>query len=79
MGYDVSFHPIPPDEMGPWYFRGFSMEGNPGQFLTALFKYKKLILSEEENTSAGGCGVFLAAFYALRQPVQTAVPRRAFF
>ncbi len=47
MGYDVSFHPIPPDEMGPWYFRGFSMEGNPGQFLTALFKYKKLILSEE--------------------------------
>ena len=62
MGYDVSFHPIPPDEMGPWYVRGFSMEGTPGQFLTALFKYKKLILSEEENTSAGGCGVFLAAF-----------------
>ena len=38
------------------------MEGKPGQSLTALFKYEKLILSEEVTTSAGGCGVFLAVF-----------------
>ena len=39
------------------------MEGKLGQSLTALFKYEKLILSEEETTSAGGCGVSLAAFW----------------
>ena len=33
-----------------------------GQPSTALFKYAKLILSKEETTSAGGCGVSLAAF-----------------
>ena len=38
------------------------MEGKLGQSLTALFKYEKLTLSEEETTSAGGCGVSLAAF-----------------
>ena len=38
------------------------MEGKLGQSLTALLKCEKLILSEEETTSACGCGVFLEAF-----------------
>ncbi len=38
------------------------MEGKPEQSPTALFKYEKLILSEEETTSAGGCGVSRAVF-----------------
>lgn len=38
------------------------MERKPGQLPTSLFKYEKLILAEEETTSAGGCGVSLVAF-----------------
>ena len=38
------------------------MEEKLGQSMTALFKYEKLILSQGVTTSAGGCGVFLAAF-----------------
>lgn len=38
------------------------MEEKLGQSLAVLFKYEKLILAEEETTSAGGCGVSLAAF-----------------
>lgn len=38
------------------------MEGKLRQSLTVLFKYNKSILSEEETTSTGGCGVSLAAF-----------------
>ena len=38
------------------------MEGNLGQSAIALFRYERLILSEEETTSAGGCGVSLAVF-----------------
>lgn len=41
------------------------MERKPGQLPTSLFKYEKLILAEEETTSAGGCGVSLAAFSCL--------------
>ena len=44
------------------------MEEKLGQSTAVLFKYEKLILAEEETTSAGGCGVSLAAFS--RQPVQ---------
>ena len=43
--------------------RGLAMEEEKlGQPSTALFKYAKLILSKEETTSAGGCGVSHAAF-----------------
>ena len=38
------------------------MEEKLGQSTAVLFKYEKLILAEEETTSAGGCGVSLAAF-----------------
>ena len=38
------------------------MEGKLEQSLTVLFRYGKLILSEEETTSAGGCGSSHAAF-----------------
>lgn len=38
------------------------MEEKWGQSTAVLFKYEKLILAEEETTSAGGCGVSLAAF-----------------
>lgn len=38
------------------------MEEKLGQSLVVLYKYEKLILAEEETTSVGGCGVFLAAF-----------------
>lgn len=41
------------------------MEEKLGQSTAVLFKYEKLILAEEETTSAGGCGVFLAAFSRL--------------
>ena len=34
------------------------MEEKLGQSTAVLFKYEKLILAEEETTSAGGCGVF---------------------
>ena len=37
------------------------MEEKLGQSTAVLFKYEKLILAEEETTSAGGCGVSLAA------------------
>ncbi|MFR1975064.1 MAG: hypothetical protein ACLS3F_11105 [Oscillospiraceae bacterium] len=33
------------------------MEEKLGQSTAVLFKYEKLILAEEETTSAGGCGV----------------------
>ena len=46
------------------------MEEKLGQSTAVLFKYEKLILAEEETTSAGGCGVSLRPFHALRQPVQ---------
>ena len=39
------------------------MEEKLGQSMAVLFKYEKLILAEEETTSAGGCGVSLAAFF----------------
>ena len=55
------------------------MEEKLGQSTAVLFKYEKLILAEEETTSAGGCGVSLAAFRALRQPVFMTVRRGAFF
>ena len=42
--------------------RGLAMEEKLGQSTAVLFKYEKLILAEEETTSAGGCGVSLAAF-----------------
>lgn len=54
------------------------MEEKLGQSTAVLFKYEKLILAEEETTSAGGCGVSLAAFHALRQPVQVTGCRGAF-
>ena len=38
------------------------MEEKLRQSTAVLFKYEKLILAEEETTSAGGCGVSLAAF-----------------
>lgn len=38
------------------------MEEKLGQSTAVLFKYEKLILAEEETTSAGGCGVSLTAF-----------------
>lgn len=38
------------------------MEEKLGQSTAVLFKYEKLILAEEETTSADGCGVSLAAF-----------------
>ncbi|MBS6534071.1 MAG: hypothetical protein KH338_10665 [Oscillospiraceae bacterium] len=38
------------------------MEEKLGQSLAVRFKYKKLILSGEETTSTGGCGVSLAVF-----------------
>lgn len=38
------------------------MEEKLGQSTAVLFKYEKLILSEEKTTSVGGCGVFLAVF-----------------
>ena len=38
------------------------MEEKLGQSMAVLFKYEKLILAEEETTSAGGCGVSLTAF-----------------
>ena len=38
------------------------MEEKLGQSTAVLFKYEKLILAEEETTSAGGCGVSLAVF-----------------
>lgn len=38
------------------------MEEKLGQSTAVLFKYEKLILAEEETTSAGGCGVSHAAF-----------------
>ena len=38
------------------------MEEKLGQSTAVLFKYEELILAEEETTSAGGCGVSLAAF-----------------
>jgi hypothetical protein len=37
------------------------MEEKLGQSTAVLFKYEKLILAEEETTSAGGCGSFNAA------------------
>ena len=37
------------------------MEEKLGQSTAVLFKYEKLILAEEETTSAGGCGISLAA------------------
>ena len=52
------------------------MEEKLGQSTAVLFKYEKLILAEEETTSAGGCGVSLAAFC---QPVFMTVRRGAFF
>ena len=55
------------------------MEEKLGQSMAVLFKYEKLILAEEETTSAGGCGVFLTVFRALRQPVQVTGCRGAFF
>ena len=55
------------------------MEEKLGQSTAVLFKYEKLILAEEETTSAGGCGVSLAAFSRLRQPVFMTVRRGAFF
>ena len=55
------------------------MEEKLGQSTAVLFKYEKLILAEEETTSAGGCGVSLAAFYVLRSSALVAVRRRAFF
>ena len=39
------------------------MEEKLGQSTAVLFKYEKLILAEEETTSAGGCGVSLAASF----------------
>ena len=38
------------------------MEEKLGQSTAVLFKYEKLILAEEETTSGGRCGFFLAAF-----------------
>ena len=38
------------------------MEGKLRQTWDALLYGEKLILSEEETTSAGGCGVSLAVF-----------------
>ena len=37
------------------------MEEKLGQSMAVLCKYEKLILAEEETTSAGGCGSFNAA------------------
>ena len=54
------------------------MEEKLGQSTAVLFKYEKLILAEEETTSAGGCGVSLAAFSRLRQPVFMTVRRGLF-
>ena len=54
------------------------MEEKLGQSTAVLFKYEKLILAEEETTSAGGCGVSLAPFHALRQPVQVTRCRAGF-
>lgn len=42
-------------------------------------KKEKLILAIEETTSASERRVFLRPFHALRQPVQVAGCRRAFF
>ena len=38
------------------------MEEKLGQSMAVLFKYEKLILAEEETTSANRCGSSLAAF-----------------
>ena len=54
------------------------MEEKLGQSTAVLFKYEKLILAEEETTSAGGCGVSLAAFSRPASAL-VAVRRRAFF
>lgn len=55
------------------------MERKTGRPWTALLKYEKLILSEEETTSAVGCGVSCAVLYALRPFVQVTVRRRVSF
>ena len=54
------------------------MEEKLGQSTAVLFKYEKLILAEEETTSAGGCGVSLAAFSCPASAVQVTGCRRAF-
>lgn len=46
------------------------MEGKLRQTWDALLYGEKLILSEEETTSAGGCGVSLAVFSRPAKPVQ---------
>lgn len=59
--------------------RGFAMEGNLRQRWDALLYGEKLILSEEETTSAGGCGVFSAAFSRpCSQPVLEQLARGVF-
>ena len=55
------------------------MEEKLGQSTAVLFKYEKLILAEEETTSAVGCGVSCAVLYALRPFVQVTVRRRVSF
>ena len=45
------------------------MEGKLRQTWDALLYGEKLILSEEETTSAGGCGVSLAVFSRPAKPV----------
>ena len=54
------------------------MEEKLGQSLAVLFKYEKLILAEEETTSAGGCGVSLVAFSRPALAAYTTVRRKAF-
>ena len=49
--------------------RGLAMEGKLRQTWDALLYGEKLILSEEETTSAGGCGVSLAVFSRPAKPV----------
>ena len=55
------------------------MKEKTEQLITASFIYEEIILSVEETTSGGRCGSSLAAFHALRQPVQVTWCRRAFF
>ena len=54
------------------------MEEKLGQSTAVLFKYEKLILAEEETTSAGGCGVSLAAFSCPASACLMTVRRGAF-
>ena len=54
------------------------MEEKLGQSTAVLFKYEKLILSEEKTASVGRCGVFLAVFSrpALYLPIGQCGTRR---